>query len=114
MAPSACGRRSSLVAILPIIVLAASLSITPAWAQRAAAKSDFEGTQVGSALSGFSPGLTGKGDEGGQRHLLRRSARRTVALINPRFLCWSMATEFVERPPLSCFRMLVSHKNLLA
>jgi hypothetical protein len=61
MAPSACGRRSSLVAILPIIVLAASLSITLAWAQRAAAKSDFEGTQVGSALSGFSPGLTGKG-----------------------------------------------------
>ncbi len=61
MDPSACGRRASLVAILPAIILAVSLSAGPTWAERAATKSDFEGDQVGSVPPGFSPGLTGKG-----------------------------------------------------
>jgi hypothetical protein len=61
MAPSARGRRSSRVAILPTIIFAVSLSAGPTWAQQAAAKSDFEGTQVGSVPPGFSSGLTGKG-----------------------------------------------------
>lgn len=54
-------RRSPIVTIVAIIVSAVSLSAEPTWAQRAAAKSDFEGTQVGSVPPGFSPGLTGKG-----------------------------------------------------
>jgi hypothetical protein len=61
MDPSARGRRSSLIAGLLSIMLAVSLSAGPAWAQRAAAKSDFEGTQAGSVPPGFSPGLTGRG-----------------------------------------------------
>ena len=55
------GRRASIVTIVASIVSAVSLSTGPTWAQRAAAKSDFEGTQVGSVPPGFSPGLTGKG-----------------------------------------------------
>jgi hypothetical protein len=55
------GRRASIVTIVASIVSAVSLSAGPTWAQRAAAKSDFEGTQVGSVPPGFSPGLTGKG-----------------------------------------------------
>ena len=54
-------RRTSIVTIVALIVSAMSLGAGPAWAQWAAAKSDFEGTQVGSVPPGFSPGLTGKG-----------------------------------------------------
>ena len=53
--------RSSLIAILPTIILAVSLSVDPTWAQRATVKSDFEGIQVDSVPPGFSSGLTGKG-----------------------------------------------------
>jgi hypothetical protein len=61
MYQSACGSRASLGVILAVIILGVSLSIGPAWGQGAAAKLDFEGTQVGSVPAGFSPGLTGKG-----------------------------------------------------
>jgi hypothetical protein len=61
MDASARGRRTSIVTIVALIISAVSLGAGPAWAQRAAAKSDFEGTQVGSVPPGFSPGLTGKG-----------------------------------------------------
>jgi hypothetical protein len=54
-------RRTSIVTIVALIVSAMSLGAGPAWAQWAAAKSDFEGTQVGSVPPGFSSGLTGKG-----------------------------------------------------
>ena len=61
MDASVRGRRTSIVTIVAIIVSAVSLSAGPTWAQRTAAKSDFEGTRVGSVPPGFSPGLTGKG-----------------------------------------------------
>jgi len=66
MDPSACGCRFPLLTVLPILVLpvlilAVCLSTEPAGAQQATGKIDFEGTQVGSAPPGFSPGLTGKG-----------------------------------------------------
>jgi hypothetical protein len=61
MDASVRGRRTLMVTIVATIVSAVSLSAGPTWAQQAAAKSDFEGTQVGSVPPGFSPGLTGKG-----------------------------------------------------
>jgi hypothetical protein len=61
MDASVRGRRTSIVTIVAIIVSAVSLSAGPTWAQRAAAKLDFEGPQMGSVPPGFSPGLTGKG-----------------------------------------------------
>ena len=61
MDASVHGRRTLMVTIVATIVSAVSLSAGPTWAQQAAAKSDFEGTQVGSVPPGFSPGLTGKG-----------------------------------------------------
>jgi hypothetical protein len=45
-------RRTSIVTIVALIVSAMSLGAGPAWAQWAAAKSDFEGTQVGSVPPG--------------------------------------------------------------
>jgi hypothetical protein len=61
MDASVRGRRTLMVTIVATIASAVSLSAGPTWAQQAAAKSDFEETQVGSVPPGFSPGLTGKG-----------------------------------------------------
>jgi hypothetical protein len=61
MDASVRGRRTLMVTIVATIASAVSLSAGPTWAQQAAAKSDFEEAQVGSAPPGFSPGLTGKG-----------------------------------------------------
>jgi hypothetical protein len=55
MDASARDCRLPIVTIVAIIASAVSLGAEPTWAQRAPAKSDFEGTQVGSVPPGFLP-----------------------------------------------------------
>jgi hypothetical protein len=62
MVPHARSGSSSLAIVLFTLALAVCLEAGPTEAQQASTpKFDFEGTQVGSAPPGFSPGLTGKG-----------------------------------------------------